>query len=91
MIQQDLLDRSRKFREENTFVIDDYTQFRNHIEDPGGFLNAHWCGSAKCELKIKEDTKATIRVIPFDQDKQSGKCILCNEDSKGRVIFAKAY
>ncbi len=51
----------------------------------------HWCGSADCELKVKDETKATIRVIPFDQEKENGKCMICGMESKNRVIFARAY
>jgi len=90
-MQEDLLEKSRVFREENTHNIDNYDDFKQQIEDPGGFFNAHWCGSADCEQKIKDDTKATIRLIPFDMPDKSGKCMLCGSESQGRVIFARAY
>jgi prolyl-tRNA synthetase len=54
-------------------------------------VRAHWCGSVECEAKVKEDTKATIRCIPFDQQLEKGKCLICGKESAGRVIFAKAY
>ena len=91
VMQQEMLDKAKAMREEFTFDIDDYDEFKKIVNDPGGFLNSYWCGSAECEQKVKDDTKATIRVIPFDVDKESGKCIICGKKSDGRVIFAKAY
>ncbi len=88
-IQKEMFDKALKFRLDNTVSIDDYEEFKNVIE--GHFVKAHWCGEAKCEEEIKADTKATIRCIPFDQEKEKGKCIKCGNESEGRVIFAKAY
>ncbi len=90
-MQKDMFARALKFREENTFQIDDYSEFRKVLDDKGGFIEAHWCGSAGCEDKIKEDTKATIRNIPFNRKPEKGKCIICGNESDGRVIFARAY
>jgi prolyl-tRNA synthetase len=90
-MQEDLLETSRVFRDKNTHVVNNYDEFKEQLDDPGGFFNAHWCGSAECELKVKEDTKATIRLIPFEQADESGKCMYCGAESKGRVIFARAY
>ena len=61
------------------------------MEDKGGFVSAHWDGATETELKIKELTKATIRCIPDDQESESGKDLLTSKESKGRVLFAKAY
>ncbi|MHB2153009.1 proline--tRNA ligase [Calditrichota bacterium GD2] len=91
LMQKEMLERARKFQEDNTHQVDDYNQFKKIIEEEGGFINSHWCGSAECEAKIKEDTKATIRNIPFDRKAEKGKCIICGKESEGRVIFAKAY
>ncbi len=88
-MQREMLERARTFREANTFEIDDYEEFKKKVDT--GFLMSHWCGSAECETKVKADTKATIRNIPFDQKKEAGKCIVCGAESDGRVIFAKAY
>jgi prolyl-tRNA synthetase len=88
-IQQNMYDRALEFRNAHTVTADDYTGFKSKIE--GNFVKAHWCGSAECEAKIKEETKATIRCIPFDQEPEKGECILCGNESAGRVIFAKAY
>lgn len=92
-IQQDMFDRSLKFREEHTFEVNDYNHFRKVIGAEEGFALAHWCGSEDCESKIKDETKATIRCIPFDSRLRGdpGKCILCGKESDGRVVFAKAY
>jgi len=90
-MQKELLDKSRAFREENTHDIENYDDFKYQIENSGGFFNAHWCGSPGCEQKIKNETKATIRLIPFEQTEKSGKCLLCGAESQGRVIFARAY
>jgi prolyl-tRNA synthetase len=90
-MQQEMLDKAKAMREEYTFDIEDYEEFRKVIDDSGGFLNSHWCGSIECENKVKDDTKATIRLIPFDQKEENGKCIVCDGKSDGRVVFAKAY
>ncbi|MEJ2635142.1 MAG: proline--tRNA ligase [Calditrichia bacterium] len=90
-MQKDMFSRALKFREENTFQIDDYSEFRRVLDEKGGFIESHWCGSAGCEEKIKEDTKATIRNIPFNRKPEKGKCIICGNESDGRVIFARAY
>ncbi|HGY54640.1 MAG TPA: proline--tRNA ligase [Caldithrix abyssi] len=90
-MQKDMLQRALKFREENTFQVDDYAEFRKIVEGEGGFIESHWCGDAACETRVKEETKATIRNIPFERKKESGKCIVCGKESQGRVVFAKAY
>ena len=61
------------------------------LNNKGGFVSAHWDGSAETENKIKEFTKATIRCIPLDNDKSEGKCVFSGEKSDQRVLFAKAY
>jgi len=90
-MQKELLEKSRRFREENTYDIENYDDFKQRIENPGGFFNAHWCGSAECEKKIKNETKATIRIIPLETPDKSGVCLYCGAESQGRVIFARAY
>ena len=89
-MQEDLFQRALKLRKDNTFQVDDYEEFKQ-IMEKGAFIEAHWCGSADCELSIKEETKATIRNIPFDRDTNEGKCIYCGKKSTGRVVFARAY
>ncbi|MBI3538333.1 MAG: proline--tRNA ligase [Chloroflexi bacterium] len=92
-IQRDLFARAQKFRDENTFRVDTWADFtaRTVGEGGAGFLLAHWCGKTSCEKEIQAETKATLRVIPFDQVQESGACIKCGEASNGRVIFGKAY
>jgi prolyl-tRNA synthetase len=89
-LQQALFSRALAFREEHSYHIDDYAAFQQDIEK-GGFFWAHWCGSPVCEEKAKDETKATIRCIPFDGEKESGKCLVCGAPSERRVVFARAY
>ena len=90
-MQKDMFSRALKFREDNTFRVDDYAEFKKIVEGDGGFIESHWCGDEACETRVKEETKATIRNIPFGREKETGKCIVCGKKSSGRVIFAKAY
>jgi prolyl-tRNA synthetase len=90
-MQQEMFQKALDFQKANTYHIDDYQEFKKVIEDKGGFIMSHWCGSEKCETKIKEETKATIRNIPFHKEESPGKCLICGKDSPVRVIFAKAY
>jgi prolyl-tRNA synthetase len=89
-IQVNLLERAKAFRLENTREIDSYEEFKKEI-DKGGFFLAHWDGTSETELKIKEETKATIRCIPLDNPQENGKCILTGNASSERVMFARAY
>ena len=79
-----------KFRQENTFRVDSWEHFKTQIET-GGFILAHWDGTAETEEKIKTETKATIRCIPFNGETEEGKCVYSGEPSKQRVVFARAY
>ena len=90
-IQKNLFAKALKFRTENTHQVDTYSDFKQILENGGGFISAHWDGTSETEDKIKEETKATIRCIPFDQIVEEGKCIYSGKPSKGRVLFAKAY
>jgi prolyl-tRNA synthetase len=89
-IQVNVYQKALKFREENTFKVDTWDQFKDQIEK-GGFLLAHWDGTAETEEKIKDETKATIRCIPLDAEMEPGKCVYSGEASDKRVIFARAY
>lgn len=89
-IQQALFQRALKLREENTFKIDSYEEFKKKIED-GGFFLAHWDGTTETEEKIKEETKATIRCIPLEGEEEEGVCMVTGKPSKRRVIIARAY
>ncbi len=87
--QNNLLKKNKAFREEHTFVVDSYEEFREKIEQ--GFVLAHWDWTAETAEKIQDETKATIRCIPFDSELEEGKCILTGKPSKQRVVFAKSY
>ncbi len=88
-IQQNLFVRALKFQHEKTQKVATYDELKKQVET--GFARAYWCGDSKCEKQINEETKATIRCIPFDQPAETGKCILCGKESKEIVVFAKAY
>lgn len=90
-IQQNIFRKAVEFRKENTFTADTWEEFTDIIENRGGFVLAHWDGTAESEDKIKELTKATIRAIPFDSREEKGKCILTGNPSNRRVLFARAY
>ena len=90
-IQQSLFRRARNFLDENSLEVDDYEEFKRIVEGDGGFIYAYWCGSGKCEAAIKDETKATIRCIPFDQKGESGRCIFCGEEASEQAVFARAY
>jgi prolyl-tRNA synthetase len=89
-IQENLYDRALKFREENTFLVDTWDEFKEQIEK-GGFIMAHWDGTAETEEAIKNETKATIRCIPLLSAEMAGKCVYSGKDSAKRVLFARAY
>jgi len=89
-IQQNIFKKAYDYRTSVTRPVDSYEQFKVEIEK-GGFLLAHWDGTAETEEKIKNETKATIRCIPFEGDKTSGKCMVTGNPSARRVIFARAY
>lgn len=89
-IQKNLFDRALQNRLDNTVKVDTWEDFKTIIEQ-GKFILAHWDGTSETETQIKEETKATIRAIPFDIPMEEGKCIYTGKPSKHRVIFAKAY
>lgn len=89
-IQKNLFQKALDFRNENTFKVDNWSDFKERIEK-GGFVLAHWDGTAETEQKIKEETKATIRLIPIEGKKEPGKCIFSGQPADQRVYFAKAY
>lgn len=90
-MQVSLLERAKRFRTEHTTKVDSWEEFVQVLDDKGGFVSAHWDGTAETETKIKEQTKATIRCIPLDAEEESGACILTGAPSKQRVLFARAY
>ena len=91
-IQQNLYAQAKKRMEENTYEPKDYEEFKEIIANKGGFVYAYWDGTTETELKIKEETKATIRCIPLPAEEVSeGKCIYSGKPAKYKVIFAQAY
>jgi prolyl-tRNA synthetase len=90
-IQKNLFNKAQKFLEDNISTIEDYNTFKQTLKKKGGFIRACWCASPVCEEKIKEETGATIRLIPFENEKPFANCIYCNEEAKEIVYFAKAY
>jgi len=89
-IQKNIYQKALDFREENTFEVDTWEGFKDRIEK-GGFVLAHWDGTPETEQKIKEETKATIRVIQPERKSEPGKCIYTGNPSSQRVVFAKSY
>ncbi|MEQ8523814.1 proline--tRNA ligase [Gracilimonas sp.] len=89
-IQDELYAKAKKRREDNTSEVDSYEEFQKVIEDKGGFVWAHWDGTPETEEKIKDDTKATIRLIPLE-DGEEGKCMVTGKPSKQKVLFARSY
>ena len=90
-IQKNIYDKALAFRKANTYTIDSWDEFRDIMIKKGGFVLAHWDGTSETELKIKEETKATIRCIPFNSKPEKGKCIYTGKPSEQRVLFAVAY
>ncbi|HOG48394.1 MAG TPA: proline--tRNA ligase [Anaerolineae bacterium] len=88
-IQGDLLQRARRFRDENTFDVTSLDELAAAVEQ--GFARAYWCGDAACEEKVKEETKATTRCIPFEQPGGAGRCAICGREAREVAIFGKAY
>ncbi|MBQ9757388.1 MAG: proline--tRNA ligase [Clostridia bacterium] len=90
-IQQEMLDAALKNREEKTSVALSYDEFKEIVETKGGFVKAMWCGNEECEIRIKEDTSATSRCMPFEQEQLSDKCVCCGKPAKKMVYWGKAY
>jgi len=89
-IQSAMLEKAKTEAMENTRDVSNYSEFKQ-VVPKGGFLNAYWCESPECEEKIKEETGADIRVIPFDKENKNGKCVYCGKQSRLMPIFARGY
>jgi prolyl-tRNA synthetase len=85
-----MLKKAKEQAETITLGISDYVEFKSKIEK-GGFFNSPWCGKIECEDKIKEETGAEIRVIPFGSEDVTKKCIYCSQQSVSIPIFARGY
>ena len=90
-IQKNMFEKARKFRDENTHEISSYEELKEIIENERGFAVGFWAGSTEDEMKIKDETKATIRCMPSDENAGEGKCFLTGKTSTTRAIFARAY
>lgn len=89
-IQSNLLEKARKYRDEHIYECDDYNEFKERVKN-GGFFLCHWDGTAETEAKIKEDTQATIRCVPFNCEQTPGTDMVSGKPAKYRVIIARSY
>lgn len=90
-IQESIFKKALDYRDSHITEVDSFDEFKEILENKGGFVSAHWDGTMETEEKIKELTKATIRCIPLEQKEESGVCVMTGKPSLGRVLFAKAY
>lgn len=90
-IQNDLFNKALNYRDDHITEVSDFEEFKSVLDNKGGFISAHWDGTAATEEKIKELSKATIRCIALDRVEESGNCVFTGKPSVGRVLFAKAY
>jgi prolyl-tRNA synthetase len=90
-IQQAMFDKAKAYRDAHIIKADSWQDFEKLLDGEGGFVAAHWDGTAETEEAIKQQTKATIRCIPLNNPQEEGKCILTGKPSKERVLFARAY
>ncbi len=90
-IQSNIYQKALDYRNTHTTTVDSYEEFKKVLDSTGGFVLAHWDGTSETEVKIKEETKATIRCIVLNNKQEEGKCILTGKPSKQRVVFARAY
>jgi prolyl-tRNA synthetase len=90
-IQENIYNKALAYRKEHITQVDTYEEFKRVIEEKGGFVSAHWDGTAETEERVKEETKATIRCIPLNVEKEEGVCMVTGKPSTQRVLFAKAY
>ena len=90
-IQKDLFEKALNYRNTHITEVNNFDEFKQVLDEKGGFVSAHWDGTAATEEKIKDLTKATIRCIPLDRVEEAGSCVFTGNPSVGRVFFAKAY
>ena len=90
-IQKNIFTKAHDFRAASTHYVDSYDEFKKVLDEKGGFVFAHWDGTSETEVKIKNDTKATIRCIPLDQPEEAGVCMVTGKPSNKRVLFARSY
>ena len=90
-IQANLYRRAKEFLESHITTVKNYEEFKEALKNKGGFIKACWCSSSTCEEKIKEETGATIRLIPFEKEEPFSNCVYCGKEAREVVYFAKAY
>jgi prolyl-tRNA synthetase len=90
-IQHDLFARAKAKQLELTTTVKTYDEFKQVVGGKGGFVKAAWCGSPECEAKIKEETGATVRVIPFEKEQPTTDCVYCGKKAKDIAYFARSY
>ena len=90
-VQENLFKKAKQFLDEHTTSVSDYEQFKRIILADGGFVKACWCSDSSCEQKIKEETGATIRVLPFEKEPVPSKCVYCGKNADQIAYFARAY
>ncbi len=90
-VQEELFERARERRDRMTRIVLEYEDLVAQMQGDGGFCACGWCGSPECETRVKNDTKATIRLIPFEGGEGKGACVACGKDARHTVYFAKAY
>lgn len=91
LMQRSIFEKALTYRNERIIEVNSYDEFKKILDGEGGFISAHWDGTAETEKRVKEETKATIRCIPLDNKLEDGTCIFTGKPSKQRVLFAKAY
>jgi prolyl-tRNA synthetase len=88
-MQTELFAKAKKFRDDHTFEVNSYEELKARADD--GFLLAQWCERPACETRVKEETGVTTRNRPFGVRQEKGSCVVCGQDSPGRMLWAKAY
>jgi prolyl-tRNA synthetase len=90
-VQRSLFAAAKRMLDEHTEDVTDYERLKERVAANAGFSRAFWCGNAECEARVKAETRATIRCIPFDQPERIGPCLVCGEAGRYQVIWARAY
>jgi prolyl-tRNA synthetase len=90
-VQNNLFNRAKKFLDDNITPVKNYSEFKKTLRKKRGFLKASWCSSKECEEKVKEETGATISLIPSEKEKPFSDCLYCGSKAKEVVLFAKSY
>lgn len=90
-IQTNMFNQAKEFRGQNLHTASKFDELKKVVEEKKGFVKAHWCGSPECEKRVKEETGATLRCIPFNEEHTPGKCVVCNGSADKIVYFAKSY